>query len=580
MAARVFLALLICAGVGGAALGPMPFVATVLVYFLINVAYSFLLKRVPYVDVGIIALGFVLRVLGGGFGTLIHVSGYLFACTAVLALFLGFGKRRHELAAAERGKGKKQRAVLESYSKLAPPAGRPQMALRPADGLPELGHFSDAGFLAGMARRQARPAAEALVVLRGSYRLDELARAVADASVLAQDGDVFTLRRPLVIRRGAALMVDAGSEVRLSTRRGAFVVNGGQLTLRDASVTSWSGRRGAPSRLGHDRRFRPFVAAIGGSWTGITGSTLSHLGYRAAKSYGLSLVSGPAALPAAAPPTGRITESRITGNYYGLYSYEADDLLIAGNLFDDNIVYGIDPHDRSRGLVIAGNSAIGTLRRHGIVVSRGVSDSWIFDNRAIGNAGTGIVIDAASSGNVVADNLAGANRGDGISLFESGHNLVWGNLAIGNRKSGLRIRNSWGLEVHHNRFVGNGYDGVEAYAEALAPALRNDWRAATELRLGLSLGDNRFVGNARDALSVRRPGRIELFGLQRAADAPPLRLGGDLRPRAAEIAARLEHAGSVCITGTTQPPSDLPRNLQIDADVAKGEDSHDNSKQR
>jgi 4-hydroxybenzoate polyprenyltransferase len=118
MAARVFLALLICAGVGGAALGPMPFVATVLVYFLINVAYSFLLKRVPYVDVGIIALGFVLRVLGGGFGTLIHVSGYLFACTAVLALFLGFGKRRHELAAAERGKGKKQRAVLESYSKL------------------------------------------------------------------------------------------------------------------------------------------------------------------------------------------------------------------------------------------------------------------------------------------------------------------------------------------------------------------------------------------------------------------------------------------------------------------------------
>jgi poly(beta-D-mannuronate) C5 epimerase len=335
------------------------------------------------------------------------------------------------------------------------------------------------------------------------------------------------------------------------------VVNGGQLTLRGASVTSWSARRGAPSALEHDRRFRPFIAAIGGSWTGIAASTLSHLGYRAAQSYGLSLVSGPSSPPAAGPPTGRITGSRLIGNYYGLYSIDADGLLIAGNLFDDNIVYGIDPHDRSRRLVIAGNTAIGTLRRHGIVISRGVSDSWVIGNRAIGNAGTGIVIDAASSGNVVADNLAGANRGDGLSLFESGRNLVWGNLAIGNRKSGLRIRNSWALEVHRNRFVGNGYDGVEAYAEALAPALRNDWRTATEFRLGLSLGDNRFVGNARNALSVRRPGRIELFGLQRAADAPPLRLGGDLRPRAAEIAARLEQAGSVCITGAAQPPCDL-----------------------
>ncbi len=118
--ARAFLAFLILAGVGGAALGPIPFLATVLVYFLINVAYSFKLKRVPYLDVAIIASGFVLRVLGGGFGTLIHVSGYLFVCTAVLALFLGFGKRRHEFAAAEHGKKtrRKQRAVLELYSKI------------------------------------------------------------------------------------------------------------------------------------------------------------------------------------------------------------------------------------------------------------------------------------------------------------------------------------------------------------------------------------------------------------------------------------------------------------------------------
>ena len=52
--------------------------------------------------------------MGGGFATQIHVSYYLLACTALLALFLGFGKRRHELALA--AAGGKTRVALESYT--------------------------------------------------------------------------------------------------------------------------------------------------------------------------------------------------------------------------------------------------------------------------------------------------------------------------------------------------------------------------------------------------------------------------------------------------------------------------------
>jgi decaprenyl-phosphate phosphoribosyltransferase len=43
----------------------------------------------------------------------VKVSGYMLACTALLALFLGFGKRRHELANENAGK---QRAALEAYT--------------------------------------------------------------------------------------------------------------------------------------------------------------------------------------------------------------------------------------------------------------------------------------------------------------------------------------------------------------------------------------------------------------------------------------------------------------------------------
>jgi 4-hydroxybenzoate polyprenyltransferase len=84
-----------------------------LVYFVENLAYTFKLKKIAFLDVTLIAFGFVLRVLAGGIATDVHVSGYMLACTALLALFLGFGKRRHELGLENAGR---QREALEAYT--------------------------------------------------------------------------------------------------------------------------------------------------------------------------------------------------------------------------------------------------------------------------------------------------------------------------------------------------------------------------------------------------------------------------------------------------------------------------------
>jgi 4-hydroxybenzoate polyprenyltransferase len=91
------------------------FLASAIAYFGINVAYSFRLKHVAYVDVGCIAAGFVLRVLAGGFATDVSVSRYLLVCTLLLASFLGFGKRRHELTSAKNN-AKRQRVALKAYT--------------------------------------------------------------------------------------------------------------------------------------------------------------------------------------------------------------------------------------------------------------------------------------------------------------------------------------------------------------------------------------------------------------------------------------------------------------------------------
>jgi 4-hydroxybenzoate polyprenyltransferase len=111
--AKGMLAGLLLVAFGGAALLPLPFFIIATLYFAQNVAYSFWLKKIAYIDVACIALGFVLRVLAGGFATHTKVSVYMIACTALLALFLGFGKRRHELASTN---ATRQRAALGAYS--------------------------------------------------------------------------------------------------------------------------------------------------------------------------------------------------------------------------------------------------------------------------------------------------------------------------------------------------------------------------------------------------------------------------------------------------------------------------------
>jgi decaprenyl-phosphate phosphoribosyltransferase len=87
------------------------------VYFVQNVAYSIKLKHVAFVDVALVASGFLLRVLAGAYAIDVPASGWLLLCTALLASFLGLGKRAHELAWAERsGDVASTRAALAGYS--------------------------------------------------------------------------------------------------------------------------------------------------------------------------------------------------------------------------------------------------------------------------------------------------------------------------------------------------------------------------------------------------------------------------------------------------------------------------------
>lgn len=87
-----------------------------LAYLSLNVFYTLWLKTRPILDVISLAAGFVLRVLAGV--VVIHVqrfSPWLYLATTLLALFIGFGKRRAEIILLEGG-AEQARKVLSGYS--------------------------------------------------------------------------------------------------------------------------------------------------------------------------------------------------------------------------------------------------------------------------------------------------------------------------------------------------------------------------------------------------------------------------------------------------------------------------------
>lgn len=113
-AATVAAVLLGAAGLGGAIVLSPAFGGVAVAYLVMNLLYSFALKRVVILDVMLVSAGFLLRAWGGAVVLRVEVSNWLILCTALLALFLGFVKRRQELLSLGSESG--QRSTLRDYS--------------------------------------------------------------------------------------------------------------------------------------------------------------------------------------------------------------------------------------------------------------------------------------------------------------------------------------------------------------------------------------------------------------------------------------------------------------------------------
>lgn len=390
-------------------------------------------------------------------------------------------------------------------------------------------------------RYQGIPSPRIIVIQKGVTTLGMLVRQLQgtpDQNMISVEGNVLTLRAPVFVAPGAKLILSRLDvpTYRFSAEAGAFIASAGELHVIDADIVGYSEKAGQPAWSDKSKThiFRPFLLSWGDGRMNVASSVLVALGYENSKSFGLSYSSGPirvSELRDQAHATGYVIDNVFRNSHFGFYSYEAENIQIVGNEYVDNVIYGLDPHDRTRKLIIAYNTTYGTMLKHGIIISREVDESWIVGNLTFDNVGSGIMLDRDSSNNIVHANSAFQNLQDGITLFESSCNLMTNNQLLANKRDGLKVRNSFDIGVYGNRIERNENSGVNAYVANLLDTKSGDTR---DFKLdpyapvtSVSLRRNRFSANGV-GINAQGASGLAMFSNQFVKQSRRL-FGGDLR---------------------------------------------------
>lgn len=416
----------------------------------------------------------------------------------------------------------RQRArVAALVERLQPP--------QPADGRVEVIDATDSALLRktfiDSAERMPDWTGRTIHVASGGWDLPRLAARLGDPTLLACRQQACELRAPLLIGAGAGLHVgpQAGcAELRLSRAHGAFVASLGTLFVRDATIESDAAEHSADM-------FRPFLLVYDAGRLVLASSRLAHLGFDAPAAYGVTLTTSDRSGAAVDRPSALIDDSEFRDLYYGFYSHEARGVDIVDSRYVDSVHYGIDPHDGTEALWIAGNTVHGTEIAHGIIASREVKDIVVYGNRSFDNGGAGIALDRGVTSAIVSGNTVAGNGSNGITLYESHGVVVEGNRIVRNRGNGIRLRHSSGVWIESNRIDGNGGHGLEASSRT--PERQATPEEASYARpVALTLMGNRFLRNGESACNFKGIARLDLIPGEDGALAPcgrPEALAGD-----------------------------------------------------
>lgn len=240
-------------------------------------------------------------------------------------------------------------------------------------------------------------------------------------------------------------------------------------TSEPLQIQSWNPQKNEPST----ETIRPYIALRGGVMNAHN-TVFAYLGFNADMFAGVAwmgynpeLIEEPTILA-----TGTVTDSQFHHNYYGAYTWEAEDMIWRDNVFAENMSYGFNASDYSVHFMVDSNIAQDN-GSHGFLFSRGSTQHTIINNESLRNRGNGIMLDngqvfgegvtryeqtVQSTENTVNNNTIFDNV-DGIVLEGSSNNSLQYNQISGLHRYGIRLND----HADNNLIELNRIDGVERH---------------------------------------------------------------------------------------------------------------------
>lgn len=290
--------------------------------------------------------------------------------------------------------------------------------------------------------------------------------------IASQGGGVFQANASLFVNRGVTLRItkDSGvSWLKLRSQGGdislsaggeenynyqSFVhirTNNGNILIDGVRITSWD-----PQKKDYDRDVkngRSYLLAKYESRMDIRNAEISYLGSADGESYGISWrdtndTDAPDVLRTRV--TGEVINSVFSYNYYGIYTYQAANMVFRGNKFHNNIGYGFDPHDYSNNFLVENNEAFAN-GNHGFIISRGCNNFTFRNNKSYNNRYAMSADDRNAHGFM----LDPGSPNSKYSQVASFQNILENNQAWGNDGYGLRVLGSISNTIRLNTFTNN-----------------------------------------------------------------------------------------------------------------------------
>lgn len=238
----------------------------------------------------------------------------------------------------------------------------------------------------------------------------------------------------------SVLAVDYGSFVYLAT-------NDGVINLDTVKVYSWDPSVGAVDM--DINNGRAYILAKYNAQLNIANADIGYLGSANGESYGVSWrdVNATGSSTLRTRVTGQVLNSKFHHLYYGIYTFQASNMVFRGNEFYQNIRYGFDPHDFTHHVLVENNQSHDN-GAHGFIISRGCNNFTFRNNKSYNNVDPsanqahGFMLDPGSPNSTDPQAASYANR-------------LENNEAYNNEGFGLRILGSIKNQIVNNNFHQN-----------------------------------------------------------------------------------------------------------------------------